>query len=78
MLRGQVERVPAVSLCSSSVRHRLHKDAQFLQTHVSSRSHTDDTDAQTVAVWRHTDRHNVKIIKILDIQKKYLKWFRKI
>lgn len=41
---------PAVSLRSSTLSDRLNKDAQFLQTHISSCPHTDDTDTQTITV----------------------------
>lgn len=42
--------VPAVSLRSAPLRHRLYKDSQFLQSHIGSCAHPDDTDAQAVTV----------------------------
>lgn len=44
--------VPVVSVCRSSVRDRLHEDAQLLQTHVGTGTHPDDADAQTIAIWK--------------------------
>lgn len=44
--------IPAIPVCCSSFCDRLHKDAQLLQAHVSTCTHPDDTDAQTIAVWK--------------------------
>lgn len=56
--KGQADAVPAVPLRRSPLGDCLHKDAQFLQTHVGSCTHPYDADAQTVAVWETKHRRD--------------------
>lgn len=47
---GRLKKVPAVSLRSSALSDRLNKDPQLLQAHISSCTHTNDTDTEAVTV----------------------------
>lgn len=46
------EAAPSIPLRCSTLSDSLNKDAQFLQTHVSSSAHPDYTDTKTITVWR--------------------------